>query len=265
MSDSSIPEGLIGDLSDLGRQGGTADAAREQRLKQSSAINRLHWSAWNKACENLPDDDLALLAKGLVIAEERFRWSGGSVAGAIWVYRIYERRQRENAHLLAEWMLRESTNPWVPFGSNRGDARSLAEYHKLQDARAKRRSDAAQATLHREEAAKQRRAARLEAGEQRQHESREGSAERSRHLEALQSLPLKERLMVIASDAAHPLHYYEPSLITPLPEVLGRDGGAALEVILQKASTLKRGPWRRWLKSVSLKTNSGSVTNHAPH
>ena len=100
-------------------------------LRSSDALNRHHWKVWNAATENLSVEELISLAKGLVTAENHFGWSGGSVAGGIWVYRSFTRRFPDSADELANWMLKHSNNPYIPFGSDRGTCSSLAEYNKL--------------------------------------------------------------------------------------------------------------------------------------
>ena len=90
-------------------------------------VNRLHWNDWEPILEPLNAAGHEALGKGLVVAEETRHWCCGSVAAAIWVYRALERKFPEAADALADWMLAHSSNPWVPFGRDRGSARSIVE------------------------------------------------------------------------------------------------------------------------------------------
>jgi hypothetical protein len=94
-------------------------------------VNRLHWNDWEPILEPLKAAGHEALGKGLVVAEETHHWCGGSVAAAIWVYRAFERKFPEAADALADWMLVHSSNPWVPFGRDRGSARSIVECRSL--------------------------------------------------------------------------------------------------------------------------------------
>ncbi len=102
-------------------------------------VNRLHWQSWDSVTEKISRTELENLARGLVRAEKNSRWSGGSVAGAIWGFRMFQKRFSQDANGLAEWMLKNSNNPYVPYGSNRGDARSLIELELQNNAKYERR------------------------------------------------------------------------------------------------------------------------------
>jgi hypothetical protein len=89
-------------------------------VRSLQRINCKHWSWWSEQTEARSLDDCVALAKALTVAENVFRWSGGSVAGAIWVYREVERRDSGVAADLADWIACRTTNPWLPTGSVRG-------------------------------------------------------------------------------------------------------------------------------------------------
>ena len=63
-----------------------------QKLKNLDRINRLWREKWEEIAEPLKQEDCEYLIRGLVITERELEWSGGSVSGAIWVFRVYERR-----------------------------------------------------------------------------------------------------------------------------------------------------------------------------
>jgi hypothetical protein len=148
---SEIPTVVVDDLQRLGLEPLVADADTvKARLFPFDWINRLHWNEWNRVTGIMERDPSVYLARGLVRAEKMLGWSGGSVAASIWVFRMVQRRFPQEADALAEWMLANSDNPWVPFGTNRGDARSLAELEQHLEAKnARRRSSEAHAELQR--------------------------------------------------------------------------------------------------------------------
>ena len=81
-------------------------------------INRLHWSEWDPVTSAMTTADIVYLAKGLTIAEAHFRWSGGSVASAIWVFReLIRRGDAEQLSALARWVYLHRSNTYLPFGT----------------------------------------------------------------------------------------------------------------------------------------------------
>jgi hypothetical protein len=140
--EKEIPDEVLQSLIAIGSDPDCAstDPLILEKLRAFDAVNRLHFKSWYAVADDLDQKSHLALARGLVIAEEELRWSGGSVAGAIWVYGSFQRKFPQFSEPLAEWMLQRSHNPWVPFGSDRGRAKSLLEYRSLQEARARRRS-----------------------------------------------------------------------------------------------------------------------------
>ena len=139
---NAVPPSVIIDLMQLGKDcviDAVVEANLFARLAPFDWVNRLHWQSWDSVTEKISRTELENLARGLVRAEKNSRWSGGSVAGAIWVFRMFEKRFSQDANGLAEWMLKNSNNPYVPYGSNRGDARSLIELDQQNKAKAKRK------------------------------------------------------------------------------------------------------------------------------
>ncbi|WP_300435993.1 hypothetical protein [Christiangramia sp.] len=130
------------DIQDLVKLGRTADVDPDQLLKfeHRDIINRLHWNTWEKVVDNLSDLELISVYKALIILEREFRWIGGSVAGAIWIYRIINNRRLDDKYDLADYGLRNSINPYVPFGSHYSGVRNIQGYFLHQKERARRRA-----------------------------------------------------------------------------------------------------------------------------
>jgi len=74
-------------------------------FKNRDIINRLGRQEWKIKSFNLSDIDLISLFKGLVLIENELKWSGDSFAGAIWVYRVIEKRKLDNDHEIADFGL----------------------------------------------------------------------------------------------------------------------------------------------------------------
>lgn len=246
-----IPNEVLLALNSLGAEqdASTADPSTLEALLPYDAVNRLHFDSWYVVAETLDQANHSALARGLVIAEEALHWCGGSVAAAIWVFRSFHRKFPQASAPLAEWMLKHSTNPWVPFGTDRSNARSLSEYHKLQEAWERRKSESHKAAAQRELMAEERRSKRLRDGVERSQASKARGMSRLERFAQLESMPLKERLERIANDTENSLHYYEPRLLAGDFTALDTEGRDALKTLCERASAVHRGPWRKWLAS----------------
>jgi hypothetical protein len=112
----------------------------------NDTINRQAPAFWRKICANLNIEHHVALFRGLVIAERELDWLGGSVSGAIWVFRGLRERISESRYAeLLNWSLRNrGSNPYVPLGTMRF-ARSTQELeqeqHDIESRRARRREE----------------------------------------------------------------------------------------------------------------------------
>jgi hypothetical protein len=192
-------------------------------------------------------DPLVMLAKGLVRAEQLPQWSAGSVAGAIWVFRVFQRRFPQEADSLAEWMLANSENPWVPFGSNRGGSRSLAGVESARTAKnSRRRSSEENAGLQRHLRQVRKSVRDRIAVEHRTVQAGISSA-RKQLLDKLRELSLCERIEHIAWDNLHPLNFYPIELAKGSLQEMCQVDAITLKRLASKAMARKRGPWRTWV------------------
>jgi hypothetical protein len=96
-------------------------------------INHLHWETWRQHSTNLGDIDLINLFNGLVKIEKALKWTGGSIAGAIWVYRVIQERKLDREYEIADFGLKNCDNPWVPFGDSYYGKRTIKDYFSYQD------------------------------------------------------------------------------------------------------------------------------------
>ena len=106
-------------------------------LTCSGWINLVGPSEWGALANKWSTQDLEWLIRVLVTAERELKWVGGSVAASIWLYRLYQERADGDADKLADWMLRNSGNKYVPFGSLTA-AHSLVQWHDEQLQKARR-------------------------------------------------------------------------------------------------------------------------------
>jgi len=82
---------------------------------------------WQPLASRLSTPELEWLIRVLVTAEREFHWRDGSVASGVWLFRIYQERDDGDVDKLADWILRNRGNDWLPFGDYTG-ARSLDEW-----------------------------------------------------------------------------------------------------------------------------------------
>lgn len=98
-------------------------------FKLHDYINRLPYEAWRNTRKEFEDDiQLIWLFKGLVIIERETQWLGGSVAGAIWVYKMIQEANLDKDYLIADYGLRNCDNPYIPFGSAYYGKRTIQDY-----------------------------------------------------------------------------------------------------------------------------------------
>ncbi|HEY5533732.1 MAG TPA: hypothetical protein VIL99_02150 [Ignavibacteria bacterium] len=89
------------------------------KLINDDYINRLHWKDWDKECDNLKDEELINLLKGAVFIERELNWLGGSVAAGVWIYRNIRKRNLDKDNKIADWIIKNTKNDYLPFGSLR--------------------------------------------------------------------------------------------------------------------------------------------------
>ena len=222
------------------------------QVKRWDAINRLHWNSWYDVIESMDEDAHEALAKGLVMAEETHRWCGGSVAAAIWVYRSFARKFPLQAESLAEWMLAHSTNPWVPFGSDRGSARTLQEHRDQLERNATRREQRAKEVRASEDLKAMKEHDRQKLASHRESIQMTASQARADLISELKRLPVKERLEQMARDDRHPLSFYPVELVESAANPLSELDQETKNKLMVRAASIPRGPWKQWLKKQTL-------------
>ena len=86
-------------------------------ISHLSHLNRTTYREWDPCIENLDQEQLLNLVRGLTYVEAELKWSGGSVSAVIWCFRMFASKFPELADDLAEWIVRHNSNSYLPYGS----------------------------------------------------------------------------------------------------------------------------------------------------
>ena len=87
---------------------------------------------WKHAAQDLSLVELAALIRLLTLAETAIPgWTAGSVSPVIRLFHVYARSEGAAEDTLADWVLRHSSNDYLPDGRWNHGARSLAELRDL--------------------------------------------------------------------------------------------------------------------------------------
>lgn len=226
------------------------EAAIRDALRPFSDYARIGDRPWQKVAETLPSGEIELLFRALVLIDREPAWMSGSVAPAIAVFRVLQTREMNAAESAAEWALRATTNPYIPFGSDNLGARSIADLGVRTEVNAQRKADRATAQEAAHVEATERWAHRRQAHAERADIRR---AERASFVAKLAGQSVIEQLTQLARDAERPPEWYPESLA----ESATRDDLAALPAdvrgfLVTKLKGKRRGPWVDFKRRVLL-------------
>jgi hypothetical protein len=102
------------------------------------------WQQWDSVVIGWKAEQVVNLIKGLTYFESMFDSGFGSVPPAANLFRIYAPMvDAEERNRLADWILANTVNDYMPYGTNNHGARSLDELKKMEDARAVRKQGSA--------------------------------------------------------------------------------------------------------------------------
>lgn len=162
MSTVEIPDVLLQKLIEMGR---SSDLSRMssffpvQEQHRFGHIMRLRPETWLNIAKSLNIEDLVALIKCLTIAERVFEdWGGGSVSPVILLFRKLASLDSNFAETIADWVLTNTENYYLPFGTMNLGAKSLIEYHLLKQLASERRKGSHELEIQRQESARQRKA-----------------------------------------------------------------------------------------------------------
>lgn len=215
-------------------------------LRPHDWLNRQHFRWWHQVTVGFSTGKMVDLLRGLTIAERGFRWTGCSVAAGIWIFRELVRRDpRVDADQLAEWVLQRTTNPYMPYGTRNGGAKTLREFAAVMESRAWEREDRRRRVEREQVAARQRRQERAAKAAERRQRQLEDAAARDEDLQRLLQLTPAERLLAIARDTRRPLTSYPPEFADVDDAVLAALTEDARRLLSERLQDRRRGPWKR--------------------
>lgn len=211
-------------------------------------INFQGYETWKECRQEFEDDiQLVWLFKGLVILERELKWMGGSVAGAIWVYRMIQEANLDKDYLIADFGLRNSDNPWVPFGNSYYGKRTITDYFAYEGEKAKisfEKRERYSKVLKRVEGRKSK---RINAIAELRKLSKEQRGEiRTELLEKYKNATTTEKLEIIAGDKLFPPEYYPIDWIKLPKEEINKLPIILIKKLYDKLSTKTKGEWKRF-------------------
>lgn len=216
-------------------------------FRRRDFINRLHWQTWQQFADELNADELISLFKGLVMIEEKLNWLGGSVAGAIWIYKIIREKKLDNNNEIADFGLRNCSNPWIPFGSSYYGKRTIKDYFAYQNEKLKNsaiKAERYERVLQRVKGRKEKRKAAI--AELRKLSSKERGNILKELLEKHSTSDKKLRLEIIAADLKYPPEYYPVEWINLTSEEIKELPSELRKKLYDKLSTQTKGQWKRF-------------------
>lgn len=236
----------INDLIEMGRIE-NSDPHLLRTFSNRDYINRQHGNTWLQLLEPHSDSELISVFKALVLIEKELKWIGGSVAGAIWVYKIIENRGLDKDYKLADYGLRHSENPYIPFGSSYYGKRTIEDYFKFKREKAienRLRANCNEKILIRVKGRKERRAAAI--AELRKLSKEERGKIRNELLETYADATVYEKLTLIAENKKYPPEYYPLEWISIPMEEIEKLPIELIRKLYDKLSTKTKGEWKRF-------------------
>jgi len=215
-------------------------------FKSRDFINRQRGDTWQKVLLKKSNIELVSIYKSLILIERELKWIGGSVAGAIWVYKIIQERNLDLDYKLADFGLRNSKNPYIPFGSSYYGKRTIPEYFLYNKEKSKIKAEKSQeydVKLAREKGRKFKRANAIT--ELRKLTKKERENIKIELHDNYKSKTLLERLELIANNEKYPPEYYPTEWANVLEEEIQKLPLKLVQRLYDKLSTRTRGSWKR--------------------
>lgn len=242
-----IPAWAVSALMALGR--GQAPAHQLRLLEPCDELNRLHWRNWNFVADSLDEDELFALLRGAVLAEEHYRWLGGSVAAGVW---LGQRMLRRFPHRWADvhaWLNENSTNSYILSKRRPQGHRSKRSFVRYNIQEARRHASHDQRQREQQAAAKERRALERQQASARRvavrARQRQNTAQRGQVLGPLAQLAPLARLQHCVQDRSVSLAYYPVSWGQLPLALLAQLGCPSLTVLVERSQRRSAGPWRQ--------------------
>jgi len=229
-----------------------------QYFKSKDIINRLHRQEWKQKTVNLSDNELTSLFKGLVLIEKEHKWSGGSVAGAIWVYKIINERNLDKDFTIADFGLRNCDNYWIPFGNSYYGKRTIHDYfayNKEKNRIGKLKAERYEKVLRRVAGRKEKRIIAI--ANLRKLSSEVRGRNRDFLLKKYLSTTTIEKLQIIANDDIYPPEYYPIEWISISVQEINELPLELVKKLYDKLSTKTKGEYKRF--AIKLQKNDDGI------
>jgi len=156
-----LSQNLIQHLVEIGASGRFEGGEKISALfpsARSGSFMRLAPHSWYTVAASLDDAQLIACIKALTVLERLPNFSAGSVSPVIWLFRKLSERSRDDLTPVIDWVLTNTDNPYLPFGSHNLGAQSLEELHALSAYAAERAKARHTAEENRQREAKERKA-----------------------------------------------------------------------------------------------------------
>ncbi len=216
-------------------------------LKSRDEVNIVHPTEWESKLVPYTDNDIVNLFKGLVLTERELHWIGGSVASAISVYRIIQKRDLEKNHHIAAFAVKYSHNALVPFGESRILFSFKSAHIRPERIRARNSPNRAR-NIDRERREEKRSKGNRE---NEIHRLRKLSYEergdiRAKLLKKYIDLSIIEKLEIMVGDQLYPPEYYPYEWISVSNDEIENLPIELVKKLCDKLSRKTKGEWKRF-------------------
>ena len=203
--------------------------------------------------ENLTDEDLRYLYMGLIHLERESKYGGGSVSSSIFIYRIIMERGIDSDHALADYGLKYSSNPYVPFGHHYDGEKSYSAYVEHMAQKKKRHVDNEEIQKEMHERAQARKDKRKNAiAELRKINREDLNVIREKLKEEYADSSIEEKFTVMVNDEKYPPEYYPIDWAVVTDEDIDNVSEKLLHQLYHKLSVKSPiGHWKRLCKLLS--------------
>lgn len=216
-------------------------------FKSKSYLNCLTIDLWQQATISCNDSDLINVLKGFILVGRSIGWQGGSVDGAIWIYRLIQRKGLDPDYSIADWALKNSSNEYVPFGSSYYGERNIEAYFTFQEEKKKKKAKSytdQSELLARVQGRKERRKKAI--AELRKLSSIERGKILSELLEKHANDLVQAKLEIIAADTTYPPEYYPNEWIELTEDEIAQLPIELKRRLFDKLSVMTKGKWKHF-------------------
>lgn len=217
-------------------------------LRAHHEINcRWNLNAWQLITRNMQVEEVIALIRGIIRAERESGWGGGSVSAVIWVFRILQRRFPSRSDEVADWVLANTRNEYLPFGGQNFGARSLAAYREANEHYAENKRLKLLVQKAQDEKTIQERVVFME--QRNRAIALRRSEVRQRIILECNEVSTRAQLVRIATDPLYPTNFYSTRCASAANEnIIASLSKETILALLVKLKGRQRGPWLKLKK-----------------